>query len=83
MCVNFRALNACILPEILLVPTYTVIADTLSYAKPKVYSSLDLRNSFHNFKIVETSTKYIGFQTHLGPFEYLKAFFGVQSVNFF
>jgi len=71
MCVDFRALNACIIPEIHPVPTYTAIADILSYAKPKVYSSLDLRSSFHNLKIAESSTKYTGFQTHLEQFGYL------------
>jgi len=54
MCVNFRALNACIIPKIHPVSTYMAIADTLSYAKFKVYSSLDLRSSFHNLKIAES-----------------------------
>jgi len=45
MCVDYRNLNRCIIPEVHPVPTYTLIADTLSYAKPKVYSSLDLRAS--------------------------------------
>jgi len=51
MCVDYRKLNTCIIPEVHPVPTYTLIADRLSYAKPKMYSSLDLRSSFHNLKI--------------------------------
>jgi len=48
MCVDYRKLNSCIIPEVHPVPTYTLIADTLSYTKPKMYSSLDLRSSFYN-----------------------------------
>jgi len=80
MCVNYRNLNSCIIPEVHPVPTYRMIADTLSYAKPKIYSSLDLRSSFHNLKVAESSTKYTAFQTHIGQFEYLRAPFGVQNL---
>jgi len=58
MCVDYRKLNSCIIPEVHPVPTYTLIADTLSYAKPKTYSSLDLRSSFHKLKMKESSIKY-------------------------
>jgi len=53
MCVDYRQLNSCIVPEVHPVLTYTAIADTLSYAKPKIYSSIDLRSSFDNLKIKE------------------------------
>jgi len=79
MCCDFCSLNASIIPEVHPVPTYMTIADTLSYAKPKVYSSIDLRSSFHNLKIAESSTKYTGFQTHIGQFEYLRAPFGLHK----
>jgi len=69
MCVDYRGLNRCIIPEVHPVPTYTLIADTLSYAKPRIYSSLDLRASFHNLKIKESAVKYTAFQTHIGQFE--------------
>jgi len=71
MCCDFRGLNSSIIPEVHAVPTYMTIADTFSYAKPKVYSSIHLRSSFHNLKIAESSTKYTGFQTRIGQFEYL------------
>jgi len=80
MCVDYRQLNSCIIPEVHLVPTYTAIADTISYAKPKIYSSLDLRSSFHNLKIKEDSFKYTAFQTHIGQFEYLRCPFGIQNI---
>jgi len=35
MCVDYRNLNSYIIPEVHPVFTYTAIADTLSYAKPK------------------------------------------------
>jgi len=80
MCVDYRKLNICIIPEVHPVPTYTLIADTLSYAKPQLYSSLDLRSSFHNLKIKESSVKYTAFQTHIGQFEYLRCSFGIQNI---
>jgi len=80
MCVDYRKLNSCIIPEVHPVPTYTLIADTFSYAKPKIYSSLDLRSSFHNLKIKKDSIKYTAFQTHTGQFEYLRCPFGIQNI---
>jgi len=61
MCVDYRNPNSCNKPEVHPVPTYTMIADTLSYAKPKIYSSLDLQSFFHNLKVAERSTKYTAF----------------------
>jgi len=81
MCVDYCKLSNCIIPEVHLVPTYTLIADTRSYAKPKIYSSLDLRSSFHNLKIKESSIKYTAFQTHKGQFEYLCYPFGIQNIS--
>jgi len=78
--VDYCNLNSSIIPEVHPVPTYTVIADTLSYAKPKIYSSLDLRSSFHNLKVAESSIKYTAIQTHIGQFEYLRAPFGLQNL---
>jgi len=57
MCMDYRKLNSGIIPEVYPVPTYTLIADTLSYAKPKIYSSLDLQSSFYNLKMKESSIK--------------------------
>jgi len=79
MCVDYRNLNSCIIPEVHPV-TYKMIADMLSYAKPKIYSSLDLQSSFHNLRVAESSTKYIAFQTHIGQFKYLEVPYGVQNL---
>jgi len=81
MCVDYHKLNSCIIPEVHPVPIYTMIADTLSYPKPKIYSSFDLRTSFHNLKIKESSIKYTAFQTHIGQFEYLCCLFGIQNIG--
>jgi len=80
MCIDYRKLISCIIPEVHLVPTHTLIADALSYAKPKIYSSLDLRSSFHNLKIKESSIKYIAFQTHIGQFECFRCLFRIQNL---
>jgi hypothetical protein len=80
MCVDYRLLNRSVIPEIHAVPTFTCIADTLSYARPTILTSLDLRSGFHNLKVAESSVKYTGFQTFMGQFEYLRAPYGIQNI---
>jgi len=52
----------------------------LSYAKPVIFSSLDLRSSFHSLIVDDDSIKYTAFQSHLGQFEFLRARFGIKSI---
>jgi RNA:NAD 2'-phosphotransferase (TPT1/KptA family) len=80
MVVDYRALNRVVIPEIHAVPTFACITDTLSYSKPTILTSLDLRSGFHNLKVAESSVKYTGFQTFMGQFEYLRAPYGIQNI---
>jgi len=66
--------------EIHAVPSFFSIHDTLSYAKPVISSSLDLRSSFHSLIVDDDSIEYTAFQSHLGQFEFVKAPFGTRSV---
>jgi len=80
MMVDYHGVNKCIVPEIHPVSTFPCIDDTLSYAKPTIYSSIDLRAAFHTMKVVENSIRYTAFQTHPGQFEYTRSPFGIKSV---
>jgi len=79
-CIDYRSLNKCIIPEIHAVPSFSSIHDTLSYAKPVIFSTLDLRSAFHCLKVEEGSMKYTAFQSHLGQFEFTRAPFGIKTV---
>jgi len=56
------------------------IHDTVSYAKPVFFSSLDLRSSFHSLIVDDESIKYTAFQSHLGQIEFLRAPFGIKTI---
>jgi len=79
-CIDYRALNKCIIPEVHAVPSFSSIHDTLGYAKPVIFSSLDLRSSFHSLIVDDDSINYTAFQSHLGQFEFLRAPFGIKTI---
>jgi len=78
-CIDNRGLNKCIIPEIHSVPLWSIIHDTLSYAKPVIFSTLDLRTSLHSLVVEEESIKYTAFQSHLGQFKFCRAKFGIRT----
>src|SRR5258708_8038567 len=63
MCVDYRYVNSQMETEVCNVPTFVEIMDTLSYAKPVIFSSLDLRSGFHNLKQAHDSKKYTPLST--------------------
>jgi len=79
-CIDYRSLNKFIIPEIHAVPSFSCIHDTLSYAKPVIFTTLDLRSAFHCLKVEESSMKYTAFQSHLGQFEFTRSPFGISTV---
>jgi len=81
-CIDYRALNKCIRPEVHAVPSFSSIHGTLSYAKPVIFSSLDLRSSFYPVIVDDDSIKYTAFQSHLGQFEFLRAPFSIKTILF-
>jgi len=52
----------------------------LSYPKPVIFSSLDLRSYLHSLTMDDDSIKYSAFQSHLGQFEFLLASFGIKTI---
>jgi len=79
-CIDYRTFNKCIIPEIHAVPSFSSIHDTLSYAKPVIFRSLDLPASFHSLIVDDDSIMYTAFQSHLGQFEFLRAPFGIKTI---
>lgn len=56
---------------------FLVIKDCLSrLGNNKVFTLLDLKDSFHQIKVHENSIKYFSFATLDGQYEYKKLFFG-------
>jgi len=80
-CIDYRALNKCIIPELHAVPSFFSIHDTLSYAKPAIFSSLNLRSSFHSLIVDGDSISNTAFQSHLGQFEFLRVPFGFKTIT--
>jgi len=79
-CTDYCVLNKCVIPEIHSVPSFSNIHDTLSYAKPLIFDTLDLGASFHSLVFEEEWKKYTAFQSHLGQFEFCRAPFGIRTV---
>jgi len=59
--------------------SFSSIHDTLSYAKPVIFSCLDLHSSFHSLIVDDDSNKYTTLQSHLGQFEFLHVPFGIKT----
>jgi len=79
-CINYRSLNKCIILKIHAVLSFSCIHNTFSYAKPVIFSTLDLRFSFHCLKVEEGSIKYTAFQSDLGHFEFTRVPFRIKTV---
>lgn len=74
LCVDLRPLNSKIIKQKYLFP---IIEDCLArLGNNKVFTLLDLRDSFHQIKVNPNSTKYFSFATPDGQFEYKKLPFG-------
>lgn len=74
LCVDLQPLNSKIVKQKYPFP---VIEDCLSrLGNNKVFTLLDLKDSFHQIKVHEDSTKYFSFATPDGQYEYKKLPFG-------
>lgn len=77
LCVDYRAINKIIIRDNYPIP---LIDDQLNLLKNKNYfTSLDLKNSFHQVRVADDSIKYTSFICPLGQFEYLKMPFGLSN----
>jgi len=74
LCVDLRPLNARVIKQKY---TFPVIEECLSrLANKQVFTLLDLRDSFHQIRVHEDSTKYFAFATPDGQYEFKRLPFG-------
>jgi len=73
MCVDLRLLNSRIHKQKYPFP---VIEDCLALSNKSVFTLLNLKDSFHQIKIADDSTKYFAFATPDGQYEYKYLPFG-------
>lgn len=77
LCVDLRPLNNRVVKQKFPFP---LIEDCLArLANKKVFSLLDLKNSFHQIRVHSDSTKYFAFATSDGQFEYTRLPFGYSE----
>ncbi|GFY00881.1 retrovirus-related Pol polyprotein from transposon 412 [Trichonephila clavipes] len=77
MCIDYRKLNQKLVKDKFPSPIIEDVLDTLQEAK--VYSTLDLRNSFFHVDIDEDCRKYTSFIVPDGQFEFNKVPFGLST----
>ncbi|XP_055589210.1 uncharacterized protein LOC129741495 [Uranotaenia lowii] len=75
VCVDYRQLNRKVVKDCFPMRNIEDQIDRLKNAK--VFTTLDLKNSFFHVPVEATSQKYTSFVTHLGQYEFLKTPFGL------
>ncbi|CEF60668.1 Reverse transcriptase domain and Integrase,catalytic core domain and Ribonuclease H-like domain and Aspartic peptidase domain-containing protein [Strongyloides ratti] len=80
--VDFRSINKLIVPQSHHIPRIDTILDKAS--GKQYYTSLDLKNGFHQLTLDKDSRYLTGFPTHIGIFQYKRIPMGlVGSPDFF
>lgn len=75
VCVDYREINKKVVRDKFLMPNVEDQIDRLSEAR--VYTTLDLKNSYFHVPVEEKSRKYTAFVTSDGQYEFLRAPFGL------
>ena len=70
LCVDFRALNNIIEPQIYPLPLLQDALDVLN--NQQYFSSLDMRSGFFQIELTEDSARKTAFTTHNGKFEFVR-----------
>ena len=77
ICVDYRALNACTLPDPYLMPLIEEILDTLAPAQ--FISKIDLNKGFHQIPVKPEDAEKTAFCTPWGKFQFQVMPFGVRN----
>ena len=76
-CIDYRQLNAITVKNKYPLPLLSSTFEPLTHAT--VFTKLDLRNAYHLVRVREGDEWKMGFNTHLGHFEYLVIPFGLTN----
>lgn len=74
VCVDYRQLNQKVVKDCF--PMRNIEDQVDNLKKAKVFTTLDLKNSFFHVPVEKSSQKYTSFVTHAGQYEFLKTPFG-------
>ena len=77
MCIDFRKVNACSVPNCYPLPQIDDILASLGGAK--YFSKMDLKSGYHQIPMSEESRPKTAFITHMGLFEYNRMPFGLAG----
>ena len=77
ICVDYRAINACTLPDPYLMPLIEEILDTLASAR--FISKIDLNKGFHQIPVKPEDAEKTAFFTPWGKFQFVVMPFGVRN----
>ena len=77
MCIDYRALNKLTIQNKLALPRIDTLLDMLGGAK--VFSSLDLRQAYHQIKMVPSDVPKSAFRVPWGHFQYKTLSFGLTN----
>jgi hypothetical protein len=77
-CVDYNGLNAMTVKDCILLPLIGEVLDQL--AKAKIYTKLDVKDTYHNLWIAEGDEWKMAFRTKYGLYEYLVMLFRLTNI---
>ena len=77
--IDYRGVNDLMVLDRYVPCTLAEIVERVGIAKPKIFSSLDLRSAYQQIVVEQESRKYTAFRTHTGQYQWRRMSFGLAS----
>lgn len=77
--IDYRGINDLMVLDRYVPCTLAEIVERVGNAKPKIFSSLDLRSAYQQIVVEQESRKYTAFRTHTGQYQWRRMSFGLAS----